>query len=81
MKTDFAVRGEFIPLDRLLKAAGVVGSGGEAHALVDAGQVRVDGQVETRRRAKLRPGQQLRCGDVCIELIADSGTETDADAK
>lgn len=59
-RVEFEVRGEFIQLDQLLKAAGLVASGGAAHAAVEAGSVTVDGQPETRKRAKLRPGQQVR---------------------
>lgn len=75
MTTSFAVRGEYIQLDQLLKATGMVGSGGEAHAAVDAGQVRVDGKVETRRRAKLRPGQRVCFGSETVELVAVGGGE------
>lgn len=71
MTTSFAVRGDYIQLDQLLKATGLVGTGGEAHAAVDAGLVRVDGQVETRKRAKLRPGQRVRLGAETVELVAD----------
>ncbi len=70
MSLPFAVRGEYIQLDQLLKAVGVVGSGGEAHAVVAAGQVRVDGKPETRKRAKLRVGQRVRFGDEEIVLVA-----------
>lgn len=71
MATQFAVRGEFIQLDQLLKATGLADSGGAAHAAVEAGVVKVDGRVETRKRAKLRPGQRVECGGECVELIAD----------
>lgn len=54
---DFALRGEFIQLDQLLKATGLSGSGGAAHAAVEAGEVKVDGKPESRKRAKLRAGQ------------------------
>ena len=67
----FAVRGEYIQLDQLLKAASLVSSGGEAHILVDQGQVKVDGQVESRKRAKLRPGQRVECGGETITLTAE----------
>lgn len=70
MAMQFAVRGEYIQLDQLLKAAGLVDSGGAAHAAVDAGRVRVDGVLETRKRAKLRPGQCVRLGGEEIELVA-----------
>lgn len=55
---DFELRGDHITLDALLKAAGLVASGGDAKALIVAGQVRVGQQVELRR------GRKLRAGDV-----------------
>lgn len=64
------VRGDYIQLDQLLKTTGLCHSGGYAHSEIDAGQVRVDGLVETRKRAKLRPGQQVRYGEETIDLIA-----------
>ena len=70
--TKFAVKGEVIRLDQLLKAVGIAGSGGEAHALVEAGVVRVDGKVETRKRAQLRVGQRVDCNEESVELIAES---------
>ena len=68
MSQSFAVRGEHIQLDQLLKAAGLVDSGGAAHAAVEQGQVRVDGALETRKRAKLRPRQTVRFAGVEITL-------------
>lgn len=59
MSLNFAVRGEHIQLDQLLKATGLCESGGAAHAAIADGQVRVDGVVDTRKRAKIRPGQQV----------------------
>lgn len=67
----FAVRGEYIQLDQLLKALGLCSSGGEAHAAVEAGAVEVDGEVENRKRAKLRPGQVVEFNGERIELIAE----------
>ena len=69
---EFAVQGDYIQLDQLLKAAALVGSGGEAHAAVQAGRVRVDGQVESRRRAKLRPGQQVDFNGESLVLVAEA---------
>lgn len=68
MEIRFELRGEFIPLDQLLKAAGLASSGGEAHAAVEAGQVRVDGRVESRKRAKLRAGQSVVFGQTTVCL-------------
>lgn len=71
MSISFAVRGEYIQLDQLLKATGLTGTGGEAHAAVAAGAVEVDGQPESRKRAKLRPGQRVRFAGEEIVLVAD----------
>lgn len=68
---DFAVRGEYIQLDQLLKAAGLCQSGGEAHTAVEEGLVKVDGKPESRKRAKLRPGQQVSYQGQFIRLLAE----------
>ena len=64
------VRGDYIQLDQLLKTTGLCHSGGFAHAEIAAGKVSVDGVAETRKRAKLRPGQRVVYGDQSVELIA-----------
>jgi len=48
---------------------GVCASGGAGKALVAAGQVRVDGAVETRKTRKIRAGQAVRAGDVEIRVL------------
>ena len=63
------VRGDHIQLDQLLKTTGLCHSGGFAHAEIEAGKVTVDGVVETRKRAKLRPGQQVGYGGEVVDLI------------
>lgn len=48
-----------IRLDQLLKLTGVVSSGGQAKALVQGGEVKVNGEVDTRRGRKLRAGDSV----------------------
>ncbi len=50
---------EFIKLDALLKFASLVGSGGEAKALIQDGQVFVNGEVCTMRGKKIRSGDTV----------------------
>jgi ribosome-associated protein len=72
----FALRGDFITLDRLLKATGIAPSGGAAKALVADGRVQVDGRDELRKTAKLRAGQVVALASVRITLMpapADPG--------
>ena len=57
-----------ITLGQVLKTANLVGSGGEAKVLVQAGEVRVNGEVETRRGRKLREGDVVEVGDERLEI-------------
>jgi ribosome-associated protein len=66
---DFHLRGEFVELNQLLKLAGVCDSGGAGKALVAQGLVSVDGQVESRKTAKIRAGQVVSLGDVRIRVL------------
>ena len=66
----FALRGEHITLDALLKASGLVTSGGAAKLLIADGGVRVNGQVETRRGRKLRAGDEVAVGASRVQLRA-----------
>ncbi|CAM3969397.1 RNA-binding S4 domain-containing protein [Deinococcus frigens] len=47
---------ETIDLQDFLKMSGVVETGGEAKFRVQGGEVRLNGEIETRRRKKLRRG-------------------------
>ncbi|WDQ15672.1 RNA-binding S4 domain-containing protein [Rhodopirellula sp. P2] len=45
-----------VRLDDFLKREGLVGTGGEAKVLIQAGEVIVNGEVDTRRRKQLHDG-------------------------
>ena len=57
-----------ITLGQALKAVGFVGTGGEAKILIQAGEVRVNGEVETRRGRRLREGDVVEVGDELLEV-------------
>ena len=65
----FELRGEFITLDRLLKATGLAMSGGGAKTMVAEGKVQVDGRDELRKTAKLRAGQVVSLAGTRIRLL------------
>ena len=52
-----------ITLGQALKASNLVGSGGEAKVLIQGGEVRVNGEVETRRGRKLQKGDVVEVGE------------------
>ncbi len=58
-----------INLTQVLKLAGCVQSGGEAKAVIAAGQVRVNGEVEQRKRRQMKAGDTVVIeGGQTIEL-------------
>ena len=70
---NFVLRGEYIPLDALLKATGLAPSGGLAKAFVAQGQVEVDGALELRKTCKIRSGQVVTMGDARVQISAAPG--------
>jgi ribosome-associated protein len=71
---------EVIRLGQFLKLAGLVDTGGEAKRLIQAGEVRVNGQVETRRKRQLREGDTVTVGDqtLVVEYEPDLDSAPDA---
>jgi ribosome-associated protein len=69
-----------LTLSAALKLAGFADTGGQAKRLVQAGEVRVNGRVETRRKARLRPGDEIALGDESFVLeLADDEDAADGD--
>ncbi len=57
---EFTITGEYIELDKLLKARHLCGTGGEARIVISKGLVTVDGEVELRLRRKVRSGMTVQ---------------------
>jgi ribosome-associated protein len=55
-------------LGQALKVASLVGSGGEAKVLIQAGEVAVNGEIETRRGRRLEEGDVIEVGDERLEV-------------
>ncbi len=53
------IRDQSIRLGQFLKLASAVSTGGEAKARIQAGEVKVNGEVELRRGAQLHPGDRV----------------------
>jgi ribosome-associated protein len=66
----FTLQDEYIELYKLIKVLDLVDSGAEAKMIVADGYVLRNNEVETRKRAKIRKGEQLSIGDdVLIEIL------------
>ena len=74
---DFRLDREPIQLIQLLKAANLVMTGGEAKLLVESGEVRVDGEIETRKRRKLLSGMVVEALGETVRLLPPEGDGTD----
>ena len=61
---------EFIRLDGALKLSGLCPTGGEAKALIQGGQIAVNGEVCTMRGKKLRPGDRFTGFGRTVEVCA-----------
>jgi ribosome-associated protein len=57
-----------IRLGQLLKLANLVETGGAARGLLESGEVRVNGEVETRRGRQLGVGDVIQCGKERVTL-------------
>lgn len=67
---EFSLEGEYIELTQLLKAVGIAQTGGHAKIIVEEGAVVRDGEVETRKRAKIRKGEEIKVEDeVNIKIV------------
>jgi len=54
----------------LLKLTGIADSGGRGKVMVAEGLVKVDGQLEDRKTAKIRAGQSVECMGIKIQVVA-----------
>ena len=56
---EIRIHTDYIRLDALLKLAGMADTGGAAKVLIQAGKVRVNGEICTPRGRKLRPADRV----------------------
>lgn len=70
----FRLESEFVEVNQLLKLVGLCDSGGEGKQWVAQGRVTVDGQLETRKTAKIRAGQVVECEGHRIQVLAPAAT-------
>jgi ribosome-associated protein len=66
---EFKVTGEYIPMIQLLKAANLVQTGGEAQIVVTEGEVIYNGQVDFRKRLKVKKGDTVEFRGETIRVI------------
>ena len=67
---EFKLQSEFIELDNMLKALRLAASAAEAKQCIQSGSIKVNGQVETRVRRKLRAGDSVEFARQVISIAA-----------
>ncbi len=76
-KIAVAIATEYISLDKLLKLAGIVETGGQAFVLVEQGSVAVDGRRVKEKRRKIYSGASVRIdGQVEIQVFREENAGT-----
>jgi len=60
---------EPVELYKILKFEGLFASGGEAKSVIGDGLVRVNGQVETRKRKKIMSGDIIECMGESYKIV------------
>jgi ribosome-associated protein len=66
---EFKVKGDYIQMIQLLKAAGLVQTGGEAQIVIEHGEVIYNGQVDYRKRLKVKQGDIVEFRGQQIKVI------------
>lgn len=66
----YELNDEYIELFKLLKVLDLVDSGAEAKLIVSEGHVKRNGEVELRKRAKIRSGDVIEVAEVVIEVFS-----------
>ena len=65
---EFKLDTEYIELNKLLKILALVESGGQANNLITRGFVRYNGEIDTRKRLKLRKGDKIEFAEMFIRI-------------
>jgi len=60
-----------IELYKLIKLLDLVDSGAQAKLLIANQLVKRNGEIETRKRAKIVPGDSIEIAEVTIEVISE----------
>jgi ribosome-associated protein len=66
---EFELKTEYIELIKLLKLMGVADSGSEAKEMVEKELVRVNGEIELRKRYKVKKKDIISANEIDIKVV------------
>ena len=64
-----AIKDDYIELYKILKRENMAASGGEAKFMISEGMVRVNGEVEFRKRRKTVAGDVVECNGEKVMVV------------
>ncbi|MCD6292669.1 MAG: RNA-binding S4 domain-containing protein [Deltaproteobacteria bacterium] len=70
MDQEFVITDEYIELNKLLKAGGLCDTGGQAKIIIAEKLVTVDGEIELRKRRKIKDGMIIKYDTHSIKVIS-----------
>ena len=70
MEEIFKISDDYIELNKLLKVTGLCSTGGETKIVIEDGLVTVDGEIELRKRRKIRDGMVVRYEGNIIKVVS-----------
>jgi ribosome-associated protein len=65
----FELKGDYITMSQLLKAANLVQTGGEAQIAITGGDVYYNGNIDYRKRLKVKKGDTVEFNGQTISII------------
>lgn len=68
---------DFLTLSDMIKLSGIAQTGGQAKVLIQSGDVKVNGEVETKRKRKLRQGDVVEVNGEEYLLELDEVVDSD----
>ena len=69
MDQQFVISDEYIELNKLLKASGLCDTGGQAKIVIEDELVTVDGEIETRKRRKIKDGMIVKYSSHSVKVV------------
>lgn len=64
----YELKDDYIELYKLIKLMDLVDSGAQAKLIIADGYVKRNGEIETRKRAKIESGETIQVADAIIEV-------------
>lgn len=69
---EFQLKTDYIELYKLIKMLDLAESGGQAKLMIEEGEVLRNGEVEYRKRAKIRAGEKIELLGTQVTVVGSS---------